>query len=644
MVGSDFATWILGTAGHIDHGKTTLVRALTGIDADRLPEEKQRGMTIDLGYAELNLGAVRLGVIDVPGHERFIKNMLAGSATIDMVLLVVAADDGVMPQTREHLAILNLLGVKWGVVAITKCDIRTKEWIDLVADEVRSVLRRTSLAAAPIVRTSVSIGKESWGLDELKSQLLHTCSHLDRPAESELFRLPIDRSFTIEGRGTVVTGSVWSGTARLGEDLELVPQGRSVSIRALENHNRKVTEIHRGERGAINLPGIPHTEIRRGHELATPGYLKSAGLLTVELYALADIPRPIQNRSRLRLHIGTQEVIARIALFDRRNLEPGDAALAQLICQKPATAICGQPFIVRSESPRTTLGGGRVLQPGAVRLRRADRDVQSRLQSLGGEDPDDRVDAALYFLGTKPWTLVDVCRNANVMPTIARDALSRLVANGRLLEFAVRSTSKRMLHSEIVSDLERRIVMSVVSSLKACAPLRAGISRQQLCSKFVDMAEHELVNLLIQRLVARKELEANDSTVCIPGYTPQLSSRQAAALDEIVAIFHDAGACPPGLSELAKLNGLPVAETNSLLQHAVRQNQLVQLAEGLYLSARFEKEIRRRIIQAIENRGPMTVGQIKDLLQTSRKYAVPICEYLDKVGLTRRMGDLRMLA
>src|SRR5262249_39300971 len=378
---------ILGTAGHIDHGKTALVKALTGTDCDRLPEEKARGITIDIGFARLDLGDYRIGVVDCPGQERFIKNMLAGATGIDLVVLIIAADDSVMPQTREHLEILRLLGLKHGVIAMTKADLVDETTRDVVELEIRELVQGTFLADAAIVPTSAVTGL---GLDKLKAVIADTCRKVEERRGSEWFRIAIDRSFVVQGHGTVVTGSVSSGSLRIGDDVEWLPRGERVRVRSLHNHDKPVEEVHRGQRAAINLAGVPHEQVVRGQELAAPGYLQPTRCVTVRLNALRDVRRPLKHRTEVRLHLGTAEAMATISLLDCDALAPGDWALAQLYLDDTVTATWGQPFVLRESSAVRTLGGGQVLQPVARKVRRRHIEVLERVEKLWNGTAEER--------------------------------------------------------------------------------------------------------------------------------------------------------------------------------------------------------------------------------------------------------------
>src|SRR5262245_25792096 len=435
---------ILGTAGHIDHGKTSLVKALTGIDCDRLPEEKARGITIDIGFATLDLGDYRLGIVDVPGHERFIKNMLAGATGIDLAVLVVAADDSVMPQTREHLEILRLLGLRHGVIALTKCDLVDETTREVVELEVRDLVQGSFLEQAPLVRTSAHTGE---GIDELKAAIAGACRQVEERGGAGWFRVAIDRSFIVQGHGTVVTGSVTGGSLKVGDEVEWQPRGERVRVRSLQNHDRPVEEVHRGMRAAINLAGVHHEDVVRGQELATPGYLVPSRVLTVRLHCLADARRPIKHRTPVRFHLGTSEVMGLVSLLDCDAVQPGGWGLAQVFLEEPATATWGQPFVVRGSSATQTLGGGQVLQPVAKKVRRRHLEILERIEKLWTGDPEQRALTVAWFGGFSGFTLADLVRGANLGPDQAEEIANRLKAAGSLVEVDISPARRLLLHA-----------------------------------------------------------------------------------------------------------------------------------------------------------------------------------------------------
>jgi selenocysteine-specific elongation factor len=637
---------ILGTAGHIDHGKTSLVKALTGIDTDRLPEEKARGITIDIGFAHLDLGDYRLGIVDVPGHERFVKNMLAGATGIDLALLVVAADDSVMPQTREHLDILRLLGLRHGVIALTKCDLVDETTRDVVAMEVRDLVRDSFLADAPLVPTSAGTGA---GIAELKAALLEACRKA-RPEpraasadEAGWFRLAIDRSFVVQGHGTVVTGSVTSGGVRVGDELEWQPRGGRVRVRALHNHDRPVEEVHRGMRAAINLAGVAHEDVVRGQELAAPGYLKPSRTLTVHLRASADARRPLKHRTPVRLHIGTAEVLATVSLLDTDALAPGQWGLAQLFLDEPATAVWGQPFVVRESSAATTLGGGRVLQPVARKIRRRHVELIEWVERLAGADEEARALALAWFGGFAGFTPADLVRGAGIPPDRTPPLVERLHERGRLAAVNLGQSKQLLLHADLLSELEER-VLAVLDRLHEQFPLLTAHDRKKVQAHLDYVGDDALVSAAVDRLLARKVLVGDARRVARADFKPKLSTNQRKLKDKIVATYREAGFQPPEPSSFANQAGGHAASLKELFEIAAAEGHLAHITDELYLHTDHETEMRRRVADKLAAGGPgLTVAEIRDLLGTTRKYAVPLCEYLDRVGVTRREGDLRVL-
>ena len=629
---------ILGTAGHIDHGKTSLVKALTGVDTDRLPEEKRRGITIDLGFAELVLGEYRLGIVDVPGHERFVRNMLAGATGIDLALLVVAADDSVKPQTEEHLEILRLLELDAGVIAITKCDLADPGWIELVEDEVRERTAGTFLAEAPLVRTSVATGQ---GLDQLRAALTHAARRAaasPRRSTRGPFRMPIDRAFTIAGHGAVVTGSVVSGRARVGDELVVEPGGTRVRVRGLENHGRAVDEVHRGQRAAINLAGMHHGQFDRGQELSAPGHLVPDQRFSVRLDLLASAPRPLKHRAKVRLHIGTAELMAGVALLDRDRLEPGEEALAQLVVVQPAVATWGQPFVVRSESPVATIGGGVVLDPGAATLRRNDAAALARLAQLGGEDRLQRAAAAVYLRGWRAWEPADLARLAGIDD--GESAWRRLVERGELVEIRLSPQRTARVHRQLLEDLDRRIEESL-AKMHDQSPLCASFDRFRLASRFAWVGDGALVDAVLASMAAAQKIELGDKTIALAGRGPRLSSQEQKLLEQVLEIYRQSAFQPPTVEEVKSRAPRNQAIVPSLVVLAAQQGRLVRISPEFYLHAQTEARMRQVLAERLSGGQGLTVSQIREILGTSRKYAVPLCEYLDRIGFTVRRGDLR---
>jgi selenocysteine-specific elongation factor len=629
---------ILGTAGHIDHGKTALVKALTGVDCDRLPEEKARGITIDIGFARLDLPPYRLGVVDVPGHERFVKNMLAGATGIDLALLVVAADDSVMPQTREHLEILQLLGLRHGLIALTKCDLVDATTREVVGLEVRELVRGTFLADAPLVETSSHSGV---GIEELKRAIGDVCSRVGERTGCQWFRLGIDRAFVVQGHGTVVTGSVTSGRLRVGDEVEWLPGGERVRVRSLQNHEQPVDEVHRGQRAAINLAGVRHEDVVRGQELGTPGYLVPSKVLTVRVHCLADRKRAIKHRLPVRLHLGTSEVMATVALLDCDAVEPGRWGLAQLFLEEPVTATWGQPFVVRESSAAQTIGGGQVLQPAARKVRRRHLEVLERIEQLWSGDTRQRVLNVAWFAGFAGFSEADLVRGTDAGPDEASALVNQLRIEGTLVELGTGSGRRRLLHLELVRDLEERL-LTAIGRLHEQFPLMSTHDRQKVLAQLDYVGDEALLQAAVDRLLSRKQLVGDQRRIGLAGFKPKLSANLRKLKDRLVVAYQEARFQPPEPASFANLAGGNASSLGDLFDVCVAEGHLAKVTPEIYLHADTEAEMRRLVSQRLAAGSGLTVAEIRDLLGTTRKYAVPLCEYLDRIGVTRREGDLRV--
>lgn len=645
-----FVDLILGTAGHIDHGKTSLIKALTGVDTDRLPEEKKRGITIELGFAELLLPAaihdpqvadVRFGIVDVPGHERFVRNMLAGATGIDVALLVVAANDSVKPQTIEHLEILRMLDLTAGVIALTKCDMAEADWIDLVEAEVRETVADSFLADAPLVRTSAHTGQ---GIDALREQLAHCASRVWQAQAADRlagpFRMAVDRAFTIAGHGAVVTGSVVRGGTKLGDELLLEPGGHSVRVRGLQNHDRDVAEVHRGQRAAINIAGVHHDQIGRGHELSSPGHLKSTTLISATIHLLDHARKPLKNRATVRIHIGAKECMATVTLPEGAALEPGVSSAAQLFLDEPIVAVWGQPLVVRSESPVATIGGGRVIDPNAERIRRGDLDTWRRLESLADADPLRRAEAACYFLGVRPWQPDDLARAAGIAsPT---EVYRQLVTDGVVEEIVVSQTRTWRLHRDQAEAIRARIER-VMESLHEKNPLMLAFEVSRVQSRFDYLQDSALFSALLDDLVQSKRVRRVGAGVALAGHGPQLSKNEVKLFDEILEMFQAAGVETPTPKEIEKQVPKNKDSVGKLIDLAAAQGELIKVSGDYFLHKQVEEELRSQLRALLADGGQKTTSELREALGTTRKYAIPLFEYFDRVGLTKRTGDARGL-
>lgn len=629
---------MVGTAGHIDHGKTALVRALTGVDTDRLPAEKERGITIEPGFAALDLGEYRLALVDVPGHERFIRNMLAGATGLDLAMLVVAVDDSVMPQTREHLEILRLLGLRGGVIALTKSDLAEPSWLDLVEDEVRTLVRGTFLEGATIVRTSATTGL---GLEDLKRALQLACEHARPAVDLGVFRMAIDRSFSVAGHGTVVTGTVSSGRIAVGDEVDWLPSGRRLRVRGLQRHERAAESVGRGARAAVNLAGVHHAEIGRGDELATPGAFPTGRVLTVELARSADAPRAFRPRGRYKLHLGTAETTAVLLPLEADGADPSAPRLAQLVVAEPVAAFHGQPFVLREESPPATLGGGRVLAVANRRCRKRDPFTLDRLQRLRSQAPLDRLAAVLSLSGLAPIDDARLATQAGLAMDALNPALTTLETQGVLVPLSTGSKRTTRLPAELVRELEDR-ARRALARLHAAHPRHSAIPRASLAAALPDVAS-ELIAAIIEKLRNQGIVVADARSAALATHQPVLTQAERSLMREILVKIEAGGSSPPEVSELTVQAGSLANSVPDLLALLRDEGLIAEINPQLYLSTTVESAIRGRVADRLKDGSGLTMSELRDLLGTTRKYAVPLGEYLDRLRITRREGDIRKL-
>ena len=623
--------YVIGTAGHVDHGKSRLVLALTGMDPDRLDEEKQRGLTIDLGFAWLTLPSGReISLVDVPGHERFIKNMLAGVGGIDLALFVVAADEGIMPQTREHLAILDLLHVTKGVVALTKSDLVETDWMDMVEADVEELLASTALAGSPIVRCSaVSCA----GLDTLRAALDEALEALAPPRDIGRPRLPVDRIFTISGFGTVVTGTLIDGSLLVGEQVVLEPGGIAARVRGLQNHKRKVETAEPGTRTAVNLSGVGPDQIERGMVLATPGWLRASVAMDVRLRAVADLGRPLKHNATVTVHTGSAEVPGRVRLLEGDTLAPGDEGWAQVRLQSPVAGARGDFFVLRSSD--TTVGGGRIVDTRPRRHKRNDRTTLAALERLLEGSPDGALLAVLQRL--EPVSAGELRRQSELETSVADAALHRQLADGAVValdDAGLRNTG--LSDASVVVSAAGYAALSgraqrLIEEFTQAHPLRPGIPREELRNRLSLPAK--AYKALEVQLIAAGLLAARGTAVDLPDRAVQLTAAQQQAVETLLARLQAAGTHPEAGEQMEP-------ELAAYLETAGR---IVRLGEGLYLDATVYASMVEQITAAMQERGQLTLAEVRDLLDTSRKIAQAFLEDLDQRRVTRRVGDARVL-
>ncbi|TLD42642.1 MAG: Selenocysteine-specific translation elongation factor [Candidatus Jettenia ecosi] len=627
---------IIGTAGHIDHGKTSLVKALTGIDADRLPEEKQRGLTIDIGFAYLDLNSdYRISIVDVPGHERFVKNMLAGATSINLVLFVIAADDGVMPQTVEHLEIINLLGIQHGIVVVTKKDLVTDEWLEVVQEDIKRILTGTTLEHAPVLPVSTITGE---GIESCKAMIKKLITQVKVRGSNRVFRLPIDRSFTISGYGCVVTGPILGGQISVDNEVEILPLKKTLRVRGIEVTGEQVHTAFAGQRAAINLTGIKSSEVKRGYELSIPGYLEPANLIDATLKLIKSKKNPLKNRTRIRFHSNTSEVMGRIILLDRDILKPGEESCIQIFLENLITTERNDRFIIRSYSPAYTIGGGVVLRSNTTRLKRFKEETLKILKTLASGNLADIVEQIYSNNSHAVLTSDDISRQANIHPSIAADITAELVKKGSLLKLDIDGKGV-VFHRNTIAAL-REEILHILRTFHKENPLKAGIEETYLKTLLRKDTHPLSITASLSALKREKTIKVIDGKLSLKDFKIELSAQDKSKANKIEEFFLHAGFTPPSPEEVYTKFGTPSKSTMSLL---AEQKKLIAIENNLYFHTIILDKLKEIIKEYIRTHGSINVAQFRDLTKTSRKFAVPLMEYFDAIHFTRRTGDVRIL-
>ena len=626
---------VVGTAGHIDHGKTSLVKALTGTDTDRLPEEKARGITIDLGFAFLEEpDGLTVEIVDVPGHERFIKNMLAGVGGIDLAMLVIAADEGVMPQTREHFAICSLLHIAGGLIVLTKTDLVEPDWLELVRDDVAALTRGTFLDGAPIVPVSARTGE---GIGELRAVLRDLAAKVPSRGTDQLPRLPIDRVFTIKGFGTVVTGTLMAGRLRVDDRVEVFPAGLQAKIRGLQTHGRSVSDSIAGQRTAVNLQGVDRVAVERGNVLGLAGTLVPSTLVDATLELLPDAPRPLKTRDRVRVHTGTTEVMARLLLLDRPELAPGASTFARFRLEAPIVALPGDRFVIRSYSPMVTVGGGTLLDIAPPRFKLKAPAHLAHVRLLAEGSPDTVVEEHVRHAGGAGVRFGPLSGRVPFGPERLRGLLEGLQRAGR----AVAIDRDWFVHAESLARL-RGLVVGALEQFHRASPLRPGMSREELRGR-AGAPDERVFGHLLGSLESEGVLRADRDKVRLASHEVRLTAEQQRVVDRLEQTYLDAAAAPPGPEEALGRAGLAGGEEHELFQFLVEGRKLVRVKESLYFHAQALDAIQDKLVAMLRERKEIGPGDIKDLLGISRKYAIPLLEFFDSRRVTARVGERRVL-
>jgi selenocysteine-specific elongation factor len=617
-----------------------LIKALTGIDTDRLKEEKLRGITIELGFAHMDLGdGNRLGIVDVPGHERFVKHMVAGATGIDLVALVIAADEGVMPQTREHMEICELLRVKQGLVVLTKIDlVDDPDWLEMVRDDVAEFLKDTFLEGAPIISVSAATGE---GIAELKEALTRIYEQVEPRSAEGPFRLPVDRVFTMRGFGTVITGTSMSGKLHIGDPVMIYPSELKSKVRGLQVHSKEVQEVLPGQRTAINLQGMERALIQRGDVVATPGAVVATHMVDVQLELLAVSPRPLKHRAKVRFHTGTAEHIATAVLLDRTELLPGEKTFAQIRLDHPIAALRGDRFVIRSYSPVQTIGGGSILNPLPRKHKGQEkREAAKALEALSRSSDAEIIQWHVRAAGWAGLSQEELQVRANVSPKTTEKELHRLISQKAVTLFD--KDNRRMIDQQALDELQQTVLSNLADYHKRF-PLKTGMAKEELSAQLGKPVEVKLYNFALRNLTDRDLIAQEMEWVRLKSHKIDLSADEDVIRRKIEQVFRSAGLQPPFVKEIA--SGLPGTprQHQDVLEWMVSQGIIVKAKEDIYFHAAALAELQARLVAFLKENGEITTPQFKEMTQVSRKYTIPLLEYFDSQKVTIRIGDTRRL-
>jgi selenocysteine-specific elongation factor len=629
---------ILGTAGHIDHGKTSLIKAVTGTDTDRLKEEKERGITIELGFAALDLpSGQHLGIVDVPGHEKFVKNMVAGATGIDIVVMVIAADEGVMPQTREHMEICTLLGIQYGMVAVTKIDMVDEEWLELALEDIRDFVRGTFLEEAPIAPVS---SETKQGIPEFIKALDALAAKIpDRPP-SDLFRLPIDRVFTMKGFGTVITGTLISGRVQVGDPIMIYPSEITSKVRGIQIHNQSANEATAGMRTAINFQGLEKAAINRGEVLSKQGALLASYMVDVSLRFLASNKKPLKNRTRVRFHTGTSEILGNVILLDRDELPPGDDTVVQLRLDSPVSLVKDDRFVIRSYSPIYTIGGGQVLNPIPIKHKRLKPETVDALKELGDREPEVIIAFHTEASGYQGVSFSHLKIMSNLADKQLENALQGLLSKKILIQ--VDKENRIYIHHTCFEKLKND-TQGQLADFHSANPLKAGMSKEELKTKFPPYLTAKLFNLTLTQMIKENEIVQEENTVRLASHAVSLGGKQADIKDKILDTYQKSGLQPPYFKELAKSLDADAKRARDVLMHLVDEGSIVKVKEDLFFHVKAINDLKNRLVGFLEAQGEITTPQFKEMTAVSRKYVIPLAEYFDSTNVTLRVNDVRKL-
>jgi selenocysteine-specific elongation factor len=629
---------ILGTAGHIDHGKTSLIKALTGINTDRLKEEQLRGITIELGFASMDLpNGQHLGIVDVPGHEKFVKTMVAGATGIDMVVMVIAADEGIMPQTREHMEICTLLNVQHGLVVLTKMDMVDEEWLELVTEDVRSFTAGSFLEDAPILPVSSMTGQ---GIPELIQALETLSASIPERSTTNLFRLPVDRVFTMKGFGTVITGTLISGMIRVGDPVMIYPSGVTSKVRGIQVHNAGVEQAVSGMRTAINFQGLEKASINRGDVLSSPNALTSSFMVDIGLQYLKSNKKPVKNRTRIRFHTGTSEVLGNLILLDSEELSPGSFIAAQLRLDAPVALVKDDRFVIRSYSPVRTIGGGGILNPIPQKHKRFKPEVFSGIQNLVDLAPEAVLIYHAQDAGYQGISFSNLRIMTNTSDKKLDASLQRLLSDKVLL--MIDREQRIYIHRDCFEQLISE-AGGMLNTFHKANPLKPGMPKEELKSRLPPQISAKLFKLMIQQMVKSGQVVQEENMIRLSTHTVSLGLDQTDVRGKILDAYQQNGLTPPYFKEFCKSQKLDETTSKDVLHVLVDEGLIVRIKDDLYFHQEAIDMIKKKLVEFLKAHGEITTPQFKDMTGASRKFVIPIIEYFDARNVTIRVGDIRKL-
>ncbi len=629
---------ILGTAGHIDHGKTSLVKALTGVETDRLKEEKERGITIELGFASLDLpNGQHIGIVDMPGHEKFVKNMVAGSSGIDMVTMVIAADEGVMPQTREHMEICNLMGVEHGVVALTKTDMVDEDLLELAIEDINDFVQGTFLENKPVIALSSITGA---GIEKFVSTLEIICSNIPKREFSSIFRLPVDRVFSMKGFGTVITGTLTSGSINVGNEIMIYPRQIVSKIRGIQVHSSSVEIADAGTRTAINFQGLDKESIMRGDILSQPDALIESYMVDAHFHYIKNNAKPLKNRTRVRFHSGTSEILGYLILLDIKELMPGSDAPVQFRLESPVCCIKDDRYVIRSYSPVKTIGGGAILNPASQKHKLFDENVIAGLTKLLDNDMEQTISFFLSLKGYHGLSFSNLRVMTNIPDKKLKSSLQKLLARQKIVQT---DKEKQIFVSGAFFDEFKEKILEKLAIFHKHNPLKEGMPTQELKSKFQYINDIRFFNILFTKLSRENHVILDKNIIKLSDHTIALQVDQHEVKGKIKQIYENSGLTPPFFRSICQDLDIDEKTSTDVLDMLIDEKSIIKTKDDLYFNTSEISTLKQKLIKFLENNESMTTPEFKTIAQVSRKFLIPLIEYFDSIKVTIRVGDTRQL-